>query len=171
MKNTAITTDRLVLRAFRNSDLDDTILIFMDDSIKKTYMLPDFPSSKDAIPLFEKLKALSNGNEKFVFAITHSDRVIGFMNEVERKEDSIEVGYVIHPDHQNKGYATEALTALIHHLHRAGFPTVVAGYFEENPASGRVMEKSAMKRISFTEEIEYRGKTHHCIYYEHRCDA
>ena len=38
-------------------------------------------------------------------------------------------------------------------------------YFEENPASGRVMEKSGMKKIEYTDTIEYRGKVHKCLYY------
>lgn len=47
-----------------------------------------------------------------------------------------------------------------------GFRKVKAGYFEENEASRRVMEKCGMKQLSYTDEIEYRGITHKCLYYE-----
>ena len=46
-----------------------------------------------------------------------------------------------------------------------GFETVLAGAFVENAASMRVMEKSGMTRQDYTDEIEYRGVTHTCIYY------
>jgi len=73
---------------------------------------------------------------------------------------------VIHPDYQNRGFATEALTASIQELFRLGYSRVRAGYFAENPASGRVMEKSGMHPISKMDTIEYRGNVHRCLYYE-----
>ena len=47
-----------------------------------------------------------------------------------------------------------------------GFDCVRTGYFEENTASGRVMQKCGMHKIDLEEEIEYRGISHHCLYYE-----
>ena len=42
---------------------------------------------------------------------------------------------------------------------------VYAGAFAENPASLRVMQKAGMTLMDKTEDLEYRGKTHHCIFY------
>ena len=78
----------------------------------------------------------------------------------------VELGYVIHPAYQNQGYATEALTAGIDALFQAGISTVETGAFEENSASMRVMEKSGMHRIPRTDQIDYRGNTHTCVYYQ-----
>ena len=161
-----ISTERLILRAFCDHDLDATVSILTNDCVKKTYMLPDFPTPQDAEPLFRKLMSHSQDPQRYVFAIALDEKVIGFMNDVEMKDGKIEVGYVIHPDHHNKGYATEALKALIDHLHTEGFHTVVAGYFSENPASGRVMEKAGMQKSDYTDEIEYRGQNHRCLYFE-----
>ena len=55
---------------------------------------------------------------------------------------------------------------MIKELLKMGFRKVKAGYFEENEASRRVMEKCGMKQLSYTDEIEYRGITHKCLYYE-----
>ena len=82
------------------------------------------------------------------------------------ENDTIEIGYVIHLDYQGKGYATEAVHAMIEELLKMGFRKVKAGYFEENVASRRVMEKCGMKQLSYTDEIEYRGIVHKCFYYE-----
>ena len=46
-----------------------------------------------------------------------------------------------------------------------GYSRVIAGAFEENPASIKVMKKSGMRKIKKEEDIEYRGRTHHCLYY------
>ena len=49
-------------------------------------------------------------------------------------------------------------------LFELGFKQVVAGAFVENPASLRVMEKAGMTPIEKVDEIEYRGRTHTCVY-------
>lgn len=156
---------RLVLHPFHDSDLEDAIEILCNDEIKKTFMLPDFASREDAQKMFDILKNMSNSCEHFVYGIYCSGKLIGFINDVEIDGSVIEIGYVIHPNMQNQGYATEMLTASIQELFRIGYAEIRAGFFEENQASRRVMEKSGMKPIPYTTDIEYRGKRHHCIYY------
>lgn len=161
-----ICTERLLLRALAPSDLEDILLILQNDKVKLTYMLPDFPTRENAVKLFERLLALSHSAEHLVVGVCLDGKVIGFINSTEITDHHIEVGYAYHPDYWNHGYATEALRAMTAELFRLGFPVVRAGYFVENPASGRVMEKSGMQRIEYTDTVEYRGKTRHCIYYE-----
>ena len=161
-----IKTKNLTLRTLAPHDLENALSIFYSDKVKATYMLPDFPTREDAVKLFDRLLALSHGAEHFVLGIYREGRLIGFLNDTGTDSGTVEVGYALHPDHWNHGYATEALTAVIGELFRLGFSAVRAGFFEENPASGRVMEKSGMRRIDLTEMIEYRGRSHRCIYYE-----
>ena len=159
-------TNRLVLRSLVTTDVEDILAILCNDKVKLTYMLPDFPNREDAVKLFQRLLTLSHSVEHLVVGICCEEKLIGFLNSTEIVNDTIEVGYAFHPDYWNHGYATETLTAMIPELFRLGFSTVRAGYFSENPASGRVMEKSGMYRIEHTDTIEYRGSVHHCIYYE-----
>lgn len=166
LRTPVIRTDRLVIRSLETTDSEDILAIVRNDKVKLTYMLPDFPTREDALKLFERLRTLSHSSTHLVTGIACEDRLIGFLNSTEITDHHIEVGYAFHPDYWNRGYATEALTAMIEELHRLGFPTVRAGYFEENPASGRVMEKSGMKRIDYTDTVEYRGKNHRCLYFE-----
>lgn len=161
-------TPRLTLRAFAPEDVESALAIFYNDKVKLTYMLPDFPARENAVKLFDRLRAFSLGTDHFVFGICLGEKLIGFLNDVEGDGETVEVGYALHPDYWNRGYATEALTAVIGELFRLGYTTVRAGYFEENPASGRVMEKSGMQRIEYSDTIEYRGVQHRCIYYEIR---
>ena len=161
-----VTTNRLILRPYKESDREQVIWILRNGEISKTFMLPEFEDDAAAERLFRKILLYSHQEDHFERAICLEDRVIGFLNDVEIKDGTAELGYVIHPDYQNRGYATEALTASIQELFRQGYSRIRAGYFEENPASRRVMEKSGMHPISRVDTIEYRGKLHKCLYLE-----
>ena len=161
-------TERLILRPFRESDRETMIDLLRNEEIKKTYMLPDFASRAEAERLFFRLKELSEREDRFVYAVCLNDRTVGFLNDVETRDGTMELGYVIHPDWQNRGFATEALGAAVEELFRRGYSCVRAGYFEENAASARVMEKCGMSPVPGEEEIEYRGRRHRCLYRELR---
>ncbi|MBR4442633.1 MAG: GNAT family N-acetyltransferase, partial [Clostridia bacterium] len=103
---------------------------------------------------------------RFVYGIDLDGRLIGFLNEVHRDGETIELGYVIHPDWQRRGCMTEALKAAVDALFAMGWSAVRAGFFEGNDASRRVMEKAGMTRVDLTEVIEYRGESHNVVYYE-----
>ena len=154
----------LNLRPFCPEDQARMLQILTDGTVKQTYMLPDFDKKEDAILLFEKLMGLSVNDARFVRCIAQEGLVVGFLNDVEIKDGRIELGYVIHPDSQGKGYMTAALKIAIRELFEKGFKTVICGAFEENKASLRVMEKAGMMPIDLTEIIDYRGKEHLCLY-------
>jgi RimJ/RimL family protein N-acetyltransferase len=67
-----------------------------------------------------------------------------------------EIGFVVHPDHQGRGYATEASRALLRiafeelQLHR-----VVGRLEARNVASARVLEKLGMRREAHLLENEF----------------
>ena len=165
-KSPCLVTPSLCLNAITDRDADDFIRMFLDPEIAETYMIPVFRCREDALRLFRVFRDLSAREDRLVYGIFLEGRCIGFLNDVELTEDHVEMGYVIHPEYKNKGFATEAFIALIQEAFRLGFPSVRAGAFEENRASTRVMEKCGLARIPPTEEIEYRGKIHHCVCYE-----
>lgn len=158
-------TERLVLRAFLDTDRENVLSILYNEQVKKTYMIPDFASPEEAQRMFERFKELSENLDRFVYAVCKDGQVVGFLNEVGKTETSMEVGYAIHPEHQKRGYATEALKACIGELFRMGYTAVEAGFFVENRASRRVMEKSGMHPSGKTDSIPYRGEVHACEYF------
>ena len=87
--------------------------ILFDKDIKKTYMIPDFDTPEQAGPLFEKLMQFSRSDSHFVYGICLNDTPIGFVNDCEINDSTIELGYVIAPAFQGKGFATEAVRACI----------------------------------------------------------
>lgn len=159
-----VTTPRLTLRPFEKKDEAAAAQILCNDRVKQTYMLPDLDEA-GAKKLFEHFVKLSRQEDRFVRAVCLEGALIGWLNDTEISGDSMELGWVIHPDFWNRGYATEAVRAAIEALHREGFGCVYAGAFAENPASIRVMQKAGMHLLDKTEDLEYRGKLHHCVYY------
>ena len=160
-----IKTSRLTLGEIRECDFDALTAVMKNEEVGKTYMVPDLPTREAETKLFSRIRELSESDDRYVFGIFLEDKLIGMLNDTDICGKTIEVGYAIHPDYWGKGYATEALSAVIPQLFSAGFEEVIAGAFECNPASLRVMEKSGMKLSNLKGEVEYRGVTHKCIYY------
>lgn len=159
-------TKRLTLHPFEDTDQEAMIRLLMNETIKETYMIPDFSSKEEAISMFQMLKEQSNSNHHNHLGIYLQDELIGFFNDTDVQQHSIELGYVIHPDHHNRGYASEALHALIDDLFHKGFQEILAGAFIENIASQKVMERCGMKKMDHQETIEYHGAQHICVYYK-----
>ena len=152
------------LKTITEAEKEAMLELLTNDQIKLTYMLPDFESREAAVPLFRRLCALSEDGEHFVRGIFSEGKLLGFLNDVEMENGTMELGYVIHPDHWGRGYATAALREAIRQLFALGYDRVIAGAVAENPASLRVMEKAGMRKLKKTDTIEYRGKVHRCVY-------
>ena len=56
-------------------------------------MLPDFNNDEGYVKLFENFKKLSENPIRFLRGIYINNEIIGFINEVEKTEESIELGY------------------------------------------------------------------------------
>lgn len=111
-------------------------------------MIPDFETREALNIMVQKIAQYSLSDQRLERGIFLEDRLIGFVNEVERKDSSMELGYVIHPSFWGRGYATEMLNAIIRMLFEDGFLEIITGAFEENTASIRVMEKCGMRKAA-----------------------
>ena len=158
-------TNRLEIKPIMPEDKEYVLDLVTDEIVGKTYMFPVFQNRGDAEPLFARLVELSKDDNRYVAGVYLDGRFIGMMNAVEIKDGKVEMGYAYLPDFYNRGYATEAFKGAIAYLFEHGFTAVLAGAFSENAASMRVMEKCGMTRQDYTEDIDYRGVTHTCIYY------
>lgn len=158
-------TNRLEVGPMKDADREAILDLVTDEIVGKTYMFPAYKNREEALPLFHRLVQMGTDESRFVAGVYLENRFIGMMNDVEMKDGKIEMGYAYLPAYYNRGYATEAFRGAIEYLLAHGFHTVVAGAFSENPASLRVMEKCGMTKQDYTDEIEYRGNTHTCIYY------
>ncbi len=165
MTEETVKTKRLVLKAISGEDGEALAALLLNDEVKKTYMIPDLADQQALDRMVAALVRLSCDRDHFTRGIYLDRYLIGFVNDVEITDSCVELGYVIHPAFWGRGYATEMLGGVISHLLGKRFSAVKAGAFCENAASIRVMEKCGMEKCPETEQIEYRGTMHRCVYY------
>jgi RimJ/RimL family protein N-acetyltransferase len=156
-------TSRLILRPLSINDKEAFFEYRKNtDANKYQGWIPQ--TLEDAEVFINKLTANYNQADTwFQLAVveTQSQKVIGdiglhFIDE----ENQMELGYTIGQNHQQKGYATEALTAILNHLffdlkkHR-----ITASIDPANLASIRLLEKFGFrKEAHFLESYYQNGK-------------
>lgn len=165
MTNT-LKTQRLEIRPYQETDLQAFAELLANKEIQNTFMIPSYDTPEAYELLAKRLLAYSYSEAHFERGIYRENRLIGFVNDVQKTEDTIELGYVIHPLFQGQGYATEMLRAVICELFSMGFRKITAGAFADNLASIRVMQKCGMSKTDIQESVSYRGELRPCVYYE-----
>lgn len=173
-RSPSLETARLRLRAYEERDSAALAELLTNEQIRRTYMIPELKTPERLQAMCRKLMEYSRSDEHFEYGICRkdTDELIGFLNdcELDTAQGICELGYVIHPRHWGKGYATEALQAAINELLRMGYRMIRACWFAENPASGRVMEKCGMTRLPGLREEVYQGQVHSVVSMELRKD-
>jgi RimJ/RimL family protein N-acetyltransferase len=133
-------TERLSLRAPRLADAKTVAMLASDRRIaENTARIPHPYKISDAEGF---ITGANKAGGECVYLITkHSGAVIGACG-IMTQDDAPELGYWLGIEHWGKGYATEALHALVDYaftdLEHAGLH---AGARVTNPASRRVLEK------------------------------
>lgn len=138
-------TERLLLRRLDRSDMPAILPLLNEWDVAKTLGRVPHPYTEEmAHAFFDDLEKKCAAGVDFSFAILRkSDReYLGGCGVHLRDNGRFELGYWIGKPYWRHGYATEAAREL------AGFALVklkvaklMAGWFTDNPASGRVLEK------------------------------
>lgn len=93
------------------------------------------------------------GTEHMFFAVCLDDAVIGYV-AFNQHENGHEIGYSFHPAHHGKGYAKEALAALLSHLRGCGFTRFSAGTALNNIPSVKLLMGLGFKLVG-TEKVSF----------------
>ncbi|MGI2035792.1 GNAT family N-acetyltransferase [Rhizobium panacihumi] len=147
-----ITTQRLILRKFRPGDLESYAAYrTREDVYRYLYAAP----STRAV-LEEKFARLlnapfENDGEDFRLAVTRKEdgALIGdvMLKLANKAALQAEVGYVFHPDYGGKGYATEAVLAMISTgFETFGFHRIFARLDSRNRGSVGIVERLGLRR-------------------------
>jgi RimJ/RimL family protein N-acetyltransferase len=134
-----LATARLVLRAPRRGDVNAIATLVNDRRIAaNTARIPHPYAIEDA----EQFIASVNKREgEACFAITLDGAPIGICS-VDLREDGPELGYWLGVAYWGRGFATEAVRALLDHAFGdLEHETLISGARVNNPASRRVLEK------------------------------
>jgi RimJ/RimL family protein N-acetyltransferase len=155
-------TERLLLRPFEPGDFD--ALFAMHSRADVAQWLPWDARTEDdvRVALEKKLKGarvVEEGDTLTLAALLKpTGELVGdfILHYASREHRAAEIGFIVHPDHQRRGYATEVATVLLDlgfrdlKLHR------VYGRVEaRNGASARVLEKLGMRREAHFVENEF----------------
>ena len=139
------TTQRLILRAPMLSDTQDVVRILNDFDVAKNLAVVLFPFTEDHFraALAETEQKRRAGDSR-MFAVTRAmdGAFIGMCASDRVADDVWEFGYWYGRAYWRQGYATEAATAVMRHtFDDMGAQALTAGWFVDNPASGRVLQK------------------------------
>jgi RimJ/RimL family protein N-acetyltransferase len=129
---------------------------------------------EDAVVKLRKLARMRgvterNGALRLAVVLQATGQVIGDVNMeiISRRDQEAELGWVLHPDHQGKGYATEAAAEMLRlGFEEMGLHRMMAVCDARNVPSVRVMERLGMRREGdFRERENVRGEWWDTLYY------
>lgn len=148
-----IETDRLILRPFKQSDLNDFYEYASVEGVGEMagWMHHESPEKSQQI-----LNLFINEDKTFAICLKQNDKVIGSLGVEEYgMEEALtefhaykgrEIGYVLSRDYWGMGIMPEAVNAVINYLFNdLGLDFLTCGYYDFNRQSKRVQEKCGFK--------------------------
>jgi ribosomal-protein-alanine N-acetyltransferase len=139
-----LATARLVLRA-RVPDDAEALFAAMGDAAAMTWW--SHAPAESVAALRERFIARDDGSWR-TWAVTHADDdvAIGFVAAGEKRAGVVEIGYLLVPAAQRRGYAREAVGAVIGQLFAEGYRRVFADTDPANVGSNRLLEALGFRR-------------------------
>ena len=137
-----IKTERLRIRPVMPADAEALYPIAAQKEVAR--MLSGVPHPLELSHLEKRYeKDRWRGKIGTIFAIEQSENVIGVFGFF---YDLVSIGYFIDPKLWGHGYATETVRAMVDFIfERFQCAEITADHFNDNPASGRVLEKAGFK--------------------------
>lgn len=160
----ALHTERLTLRRADATDIPQLYRLRSDEQIMK-YIPRPVATSPDEIAEFLRLTDEKIGSNKMInwkISIKGDPTLIGTIGfyYIKPEHYRAEIGYMLLPEFQGKGYVTEAIAAVVNYGFEAmGLHSIEALVDPENIASCAALEKCGFVREAYFKENEfYNGK-------------
>lgn len=154
ISNVVLHTERMKLRPWRQSDLDDLYAYASVDGVGQMAGWKPHESREES----RRILNLFIENKK-TFAIEHCGKVIGSLGIEKYSEKRFpefedkrcrEIGYVLSKDYWGRGLMPEAVKEVIRYLFEdLGLDLILCGHFLSNNQSLRVQEKCGFKSYAF----------------------
>ena len=152
ISNVILETDRLILRAWEITDLDD---FFEYASVEGVGEKAGWEHHKSKDKSLEILKMFIEEKKVFAIVLKENQKVIGSIGieelseELDKDLDNLlgrELGYVLNKDYWNKGIMKEAVSKVVDYcFNTLKLNFLMASYFNHNIASKKVLEKLNFK--------------------------
>lgn len=159
-----IETERLILRPFKISDCKECFKNYTSDPMVALYLTWDAHENEQVTYDFLKSKIpLYDNDDYFDWCVTRKEKdgsttIIGAISCVKyiKKQKYCEIGYCYGTSFWHKGYATEALKAVIDFIFaETEIETIAAEFMATNIKSGNVMKRCHMRKVSIAKEVVY----------------
>ena len=152
ISNVILETDRLILRAWEITDLDD---FFEYASVEGVGEKAGWEHHKSKDKSLEILKMFIEEKKVFAIVLKENQKVIGSIGieelseELDKDLDNLlgrELGYVLNKDYWNKGIMKETVSKVVDYcFNTLKLNFLMASYFNHNIASKRVLENLNFK--------------------------
>ena len=148
-----ITTDRLTLRRYRDSDYDDLLKLLSNEDVARFLLYDARTPEQVKESLAGRLAdvAMDADGQALTLAVEltatgqHLGEVTLFVYSAQHR--SGEIGYVFHPESAGHGYATEAAKELLRlGFEHFGWHRMIARLDARNTASAKLLERLGMRR-------------------------
>lgn len=150
-------TRRLLLRAIAGHDLAAFYALYSDTRVMRYWSFPAWTSIDQARDYFESAMSGCDPTARLCWAITRLDEDVLVGNvtlfSIDARQGRAEIGYALHPAHWGRGYAAEALDAVLAHaFDTLALRRVEADIDPRNAASCRLAERVGFKREGLLRE-------------------
>ena len=154
ISRTVLKTERLILRPWRQEDLDDFFEYASVDGVGQMAGWLPHQNKDDSQMILDSFI-----ETKKTFALEYRGKVIGSLGIEEYDEKKFpeledkkcrEIGYVLSRDYWGRGLMPEAVREVIRYLfEEAGLDMILCGHFLRNIQSQRVQEKCGFRHYAY----------------------
>lgn len=152
-----IKTARLLLRRMVAADAPALLFLRSNDEVMKYIDREKTKSVEEAAAFIEKINTAADNNESILWGIALNEapaEMIGticFWN-IQKEHYRAEIGYLLHPQHWNKGLMKEAVLAVVDY----GFNQLKLHSIEGRINAGNAVSGIVLERAGFTREAYFR---------------
>ncbi|MCA0987159.1 GNAT family N-acetyltransferase [Guptibacillus algicola] len=155
-----IETERLVLREVTSKDAPDMLVYLSDPDVVKHMGLEPFQSIDDALDEIKWYKSIyeEDTGVRWVLSLKSTEKVIGSCGFLNRhpKHKRAEIGFELSKDFWGKGYASEALEAVVAYgYHELELERIEALIEPDNLPSQKLVEKHGFMKEGVLRHYEY----------------
>lgn len=160
-----IRTERLFLRPAWPEDLEDLVEALSDEDIRRTVGVATLPHTELAVRTYiDRPRDVLLPHFFMYLRAPDGPHLVGGIG-MGSHEGEVEVGYWIAAAHRGRGFAREALLAVLDQARTLGHRRIVASHFVDSPATHRVLESAG---FSDTGEIRSRYSESRGTHYDAR---